>query len=470
MCSGNRLFCTVPALVFVVILWAVGTATAGRVVFSGDLRLRYELQDGFNQKYYGENPPYGKKRDGFVLGRSRIGADWFFGSRIHLALWVQDSSAWDWSMPRRAFYNKSLDANNNPEQDHSELYTTYLELSHLFGLPLSLKVGRQCIAYGDHRVFGPGQWGNSGHYLWDAVKVRIKRGPAFLDLFYGRNIIHEVNRFSLNHRHDKSSLAAYGHLPVTLKGGVHTTIEPFIFTKWDRHNRFRGERGGEGRLLLTYGGAHWSGGWRFLDWNHTWVGMWGHKGPDPVSAYAYHLEAGINPSFPVRARFYLAYSYASGDKNPHDGAFTRFDGAFGSVDKAYGRMNLFKWSNLEDTEGGIELWPGTMVHVKAEYHHFRLAQSRDGWSHNPSFYRSFSGGWGKEMGHEFDLVAKWGVSKGQEIQVGYGHFWPGGFVKHASSSSQASWVFAQYEFRLGVGVFHKGRSLVTVVTHSTPAL
>ena len=423
-------------------------AWGSKLTISSQARFRYEVQDGFNQKYYGPDPPLGKERDAFLLGRFRFGTDWYPSSNLHFALWLQDSRAWDWAMPDRAFYNKTLDAYNNPEKDHLELYTTYLELIHPEGLPLSIKAGRQHIAYGDHRVFGPGQWGNSGHYIWDAVKLRLDRGSAFLDIFYGRNILHYVHRFSLSHRHDKSSLGLYGHLPLHPWKALETDLEPFLFTKWDRHDRYKGEKGGVGKLQLTYAGAHWTGRWYIFDWNHTWIGAWGKRGPDPVAAYAYHVEGGIHPPLPFKTRLYLAYSYASGDKHPRDGRDNRFDGAFGSVDKAYGRMNLFKWSNLEDTEGGMEIWPTKGVHIKIEYHHFRLAQSKDGWSHNPSLYRDLKGEEGKEMGHEIDLVIQWKVSRTHQFQAGYSHFWPGGFVKEEASRRQASWFFIQYTLNL----------------------
>ena len=431
--------------------WAM-PARGGKLVLSTQERFRYEFQDRFNQKYYGQDPPYGKTRDGFLLGRFRFGADWYPSSHLHMALWVQDSRAWDWAMPDRAFYKKTLDAYHNPEKDYLELYTTYIEITHPWTLPLSIKAGRQRIAYGDHRVFGPGQWGNSGRYIWDAVKVRLEKGKAFLDLFYGRNMIHEVRRFSLNHRHDKSTLAAYGHLPLSMGKHFTTIIEPFLFTKWDRHDRFKGERGGVGKLNLTYGGFHWIGQWHGLDWNHTWIGMWGHRGPDRVAAYAYHVEGGILPPLAIKTRLYIAYSYASGDKHPKDGRWNRFDGAFGSVDMAYGRMNLFKWSNLEDTEGGLEIWPIKNLHIKLEYHHFRLAQSRDGWSHNPSFYRDPTGRAGKEMGHEMDIVARWRISRIHEVQAGYGHFWPGEFVKKEAHPSEANWFFVQYQIQLSKNI------------------
>ncbi len=432
---------TALSLLFALPVWA------GNFHLHYNVRFRYEFRDNFNKKFYGPNPPIGKTRDGFLLGRFRFGADWRPTKTIHIAFWMQDSRAWDWAMPDRAFYNKKLGTYNNPQKDYLELYTTYIKFISPFGLPLDLKIGRQRIAYGDNRVFGPGQWGNSGRYIWDAAKLRLKRGRAFVDVFYGRNMIHEVKRFSLKHRHDKSTLAFYGHIPVDF-GPVMNVFEPFAFTKWDWHDRFKGEKGTYGKLNLYYAGLHWTGSWKLLDWNHTWIGMWGHHGSDPVSAYAYHVEGGVNFGRKGRrVRLYLAYSYASGDKNPKDGRNNRFDGAFGSVDKAYGRMNLFKWSNLEDTEGGAELF-FRRFKIKLEYHHFRLAQSRDGWSHNPSYYRDVTGASGKEMGHELDVVAHLKLSKWQEIQIGYGHFWPGEFVKELASSKEANWFFVQYEMKI----------------------
>ena len=434
-----------------IILVLCASVSEAKQIFSFEERLRYEFVNNFNKKFYGSRPPVGKANDGFLLIRTRAGLDWYPSEKVHVALWIQDSRVADWAMPDRAFYKKSLDSENNPQKDYLELYTTFIEWKRPLELPLTVKAGRQRISYGDNRVFGPGQWGNSGRYIWDAVKFRIMlRGGSFVDLFYGRNMIHKVRKFSLNHRHDKSTLAVYAHFSLAAKD-LSLVLEPFAFTKWDRHDRFKGEEGTRGKLQLYYAGVHTTGRWRFLDWNHTWIGMWGKRGPDPVSAYAYHVEVGARFKLWLKERVYFAYSYASGDKNPKDGRWNRFDGAFGSVDRAYGRLNLFKWSNLEDAEIGLEIWPYKKSHIKLEYHHFRLAQSRDGWSHNPSFYRDPTGSSGKEMGHEFDVVLKTKLKKHWELQAGYGHFWPGEFVKKRASGKEANWFFLQCTFKFSIG-------------------
>ncbi len=429
------------------LIFVCGFSVEAKQIISFEERLRYEFKNNFNSKFYGSHLALGKQNDGFLLIRTRIGSDWYLNDRFHIAIWIQDSRAIDWGMPERAFYSRSLDSENNPQKDYLELYTTFIELKRNFGLLIIIKIGRQRISYGDNRIFGPGQWGNSGRYIWDAVKFRVIWKGAFIDVFYGRNIIHKAHHFSLAHRHDKSTLAVYAHFPL-LRKDFSMVFEPFVFTKWDRHDRFRGEKGINGKLQLVYSGFHMCGKWRFFDWNNTWVGMWGHRGSDSVSAYAYHLETGVRFKDFLKSRVYLAYSYASGDKNPGDGRWNRFDGAFGSVDRAYGRMNLFKWSNLEDTETGVEFWPLKGAYLKLEYHHFRLAQSKDGWSHNPLYYRDPTGSSGKEMGHEFDALANLKIGKYQEIQIGYGHFWPGEFVKKLASTKESNWFFVQYTLKI----------------------
>ena len=37
-----------------------------------------------------------------------------------------------------------------------------------------MRLARQQISYGDQRVFGPGQWGNTGRWCWDAALVNVK--------------------------------------------------------------------------------------------------------------------------------------------------------------------------------------------------------------------------------------------------------------------------------------------------------
>lgn len=140
------------------------------VNIKADIRYRWKYEDKFNQKYYGDDPVGGKADNGFFLQRIRFIVGFKPGKDIYLSAGIQDSRAYNVALSDQAFYNSRLGLYHNPNKDYREPFNTYLKLKNIFGQRLSLKAGRQIIAYGDKRIFGPCKWGNTGRYIWDAVK------------------------------------------------------------------------------------------------------------------------------------------------------------------------------------------------------------------------------------------------------------------------------------------------------------
>ena len=427
-----------------------GKVKAGKLTFGTEIRFRGESQNGFNAKYYGSHPPKGDEPDNFLLGRFRLGFDYRPSKVIHVALWGQDAREWGSGFHNRDFYNRNFQAEFSPYTDELELWNTYLEIKRPNHLPFGLKAGRQQIYYGDNRVFGPGQWGNTGRWMWDAVKASYYFSKGFVDVYYGRTMIHEPVRFSLNHRHGFESLGTYAHitLPKSLLG---IGIEPFAMTKRDNHRNYKGEDGRMGPLDAAYAGMRvFKKGFHGFDFDATYVREFGDYSHDTIRAYGYHLLAAYTvASCPYRPRVSVEYSVGSGDGNPRDGRHESFDGAFGARDKAYGRMNLFRWRNIRDAQINLELHPKRWewFYCKAEFHKFWLDEKRDGWSMNPKLYRDKSGNSGDEVGKEFDLVCRFNLPRGNQIQAGYGHFWPDEFVKKVASDKQANWFFVQWQYK-----------------------
>ncbi len=435
-------------------LCRVAHAEDAKLKFGSDIRLRYEFQDDFNMKYYGDNPPQGSSNDdGFLLGRFRAGLDYFPSHMTHLALWMQDAEAWDLAIPDSAFYNSTLGDENNPYKDRWELWKAFIETKGLFNLPLGMKAGRQRIFFGDKRVFGPGEWGNTGRWIWDALKLSYRFDKGFLDMYYGRTMIHNPDQFSLKHRHFYESFGMYSHVDLP-KSMYSIAVEPFFMTKRDNHRRYKGEDGLYGTLDSWYAGFRaYKKDIMGFDWDFTYVRQFGDYADDDIEAYGYHLLFGYRmKDISMSPRFSFEYSYASGDSNPYDHDHGRFDGAFGARDKMYGRMNLFRWQNIEDAQVNLELEPSEGSYVKAEFHKFWLAEDKDGWSLNPKAYRDKTGLAGDDVGKEFDIVARYDYTKATQIQVGFGHFWPGEFTKRLASGEQANWVFLQWEYKFTTGL------------------
>ncbi len=416
--------------------------------FGASVRFRYEFQNNFNQLYYGDDPVQGAGNDGFLLGRFRAGLDYRPCKDIHFSLWMQDSEVWDIALADSAFYKGKFGMQNNPNKDRLELWDAFLEIKEIFDLPLSFKCGRQRIFFGNKRIFGPGQWGNTGRWIWDALKFSYKFKHGFVDVYYGRTLLHHPNEFSLDHRHGFESAGIYTHFELP-SAFFHTVLEPFFMTKADDHIRYTGEAKIMGDMDSYYWGLRiCEEDKKMFDYDVTYIRQGGYFSQDDIDAYGYHLQfAYYFKKMCLKPGISIEYSFASGDSNPYDGDHETFDGAFGARDKMYGRMNLFHFSNLKDVQINLNITPKRWVCLKAEFHKFWLAERKDGWYLNAREYRDKSGASGDEVGRELDFFAIIDLSKNNQFQIGFGHFWPNGFAEKQASHKQSNWVFLQYMYK-----------------------
>jgi len=444
-------------LFFICTLLSIPKSEANdKLKFGATIRFRYEFQNNFNQKYYGDNPKRGSSDDGFLLGRFRAGFDYRPSKKIHLALWMQDSEVWDIALPCKVFYKKKFDMEHNPNKDRWELWDAYLEIKDIFDIPLTVKGGRQRIFYGDNRIFGPGQWGNTGRWIWDAAKLSYKFTRGFVDAYYGRTLLHEPGKLSLDHRHGFESAGFYSHFELP-ESFFNIVLEPFFMTKDDDHNRYKGEDIRMGDLNSYYVGLRTCRkDIKGFYYDLTCIIQRGNFAHDDIEAYGYHLLLAYKfKKIGIKPRISVEYSFGSGDSDPNDGDHETFDGAFGARDKMYGRMNLFHWKNLKDAQVNFELNPRKWIYVKAEIHKFWLAEKKDAWYLNPQEYRDKTGRSGSEVGMEFDVVVRCDLPRGHQIQLGFGHFWPDEFAKKTASSKQANWVFFQWMYTFSLVCFEQ---------------
>lgn len=429
----------------------VSNAMASHKIFA-DVRYRYEYLHNFNKKFYGSDPELGKADDGFLLQRIRLGFKWIPAKNLELSMGLQDSRAFGVALSDDQFYKKSLGRQHNPYKDYLEPFNTYISIKNIMGHNLSLKAGRQLIYYGDKRVFGPGQWGNTGRYQWDAVKISYKFGKNFIDGFWGANMVHDPNELSWLHRHYFYGGAIYSHFEIDSPVG----IEPFFVTKYDPKENYSGESG-VGDFNAFFPGVRIYGRhWESTFYDFTYVHNWGNYGSDRIDAFGYHLLLGYDlPKGTLNPTMSIEYSYASGDSDPYDGTSETFKGVFGSRDKMYGRINFFDWSNLKDAQFNLEFRPTSKAYIKIEFHKFWLADKKDGWSMNPKLYRDKTGRSGDEVGREIDLIFRYPLKHILDIpwgevgiMLGYSHFWPDEFAKTVADTAESDWFFFQIRYKL----------------------
>ncbi len=302
-------------------------------------------------------------------------------------------------------------------------------------------MGRQQISYGDQRIFGPGLWGNTGRYAWDAAMLRIDTSRVWVDAWVGRPIENRPEIWPNREFKAPTAFVVYGGIKK-----LPFRLDIFYAGKYDFKARTTGETG-KGDLRshsIGFQMQKQARGW--LDFTASLVGQTGRYGKDTIRAFGANSAVGLTLPLKWRPRLAGQYTWGSGDRNPADGIHGAFDGVFGGADiNFYGDLNLFFWANLRDYEWDLHLHPGRTIKLALEHHYFTLDQARDAWYTTglAALRRDVTGLSGKALGHEVNVRFSWQPAKGPEIMIGWGHFFPGDFVRATGAAKSATGYFLQ---------------------------
>jgi len=181
----------------------------------GTYRLRSEFQDEYNIQEYGTG-----ENEGFLLSRLRLDLDLKFRN---LRTFVQFQDA-------RIFGSRFDDSDfskSNPYHDNMDIRQAYVD--YLLDNRLKFKLGRQQIAFGDRRIFGLGNWGNTGRYVWDAAKIRFSNSRVDSHTFFGRYIIRDPDRWPNKHATAPTAYANYTMIKNLPFDGVFSGADTVLY-------------------------------------------------------------------------------------------------------------------------------------------------------------------------------------------------------------------------------------------------
>ena len=370
--------------------------------------------------------------------------------------------------------------NGGPEQDGPvDLHQAYFTLGNYKEFPVSLKVGRQELSYGDERLVGAFAWNNIGR-VFDAAKLRWKNPLFAADFFTSKLVLPDDNNF--NPWNDYNLFSGV-HLTTT-KIPKHIT-ELYFFARNEDLGVATASRGAvlpyqtpapAARDIYTVGGRIKStndlsnfdytveGAYQFGTWQQT-----------PTSAKldqdAYAFMANVGYTFSDTAskpRIALEYAFGSGDSNPADGTHGTFDNLYPTNHKFYGYMDFFSWQNLHDVRGIFTIKPTTRLSLALEGHLFWAADTADNIYNAGGVARGAGAsvnGFGRNssydsyLGSEVDVIAGYAVNKFINVEGGYGHFFVGDYIKQTWNnpaattsvggfgSKDADWVYIQTVIR-----------------------
>ncbi|MSU34634.1 MAG: hypothetical protein EXS36_05905 [Pedosphaera sp.] len=352
-----------------------------------------------------------------------------------------------------------------------DLHQGYVNVGGTEALPVSLKVGRQELSYGDERLIGAFDWDNIGR-TFESAKLHYEQGQLWVDAFSGRVVIPKDGQFNQPNWNDWFSGVYSSSRAVVPK----TELQLYFLADNASVNSptaiGTGVKGNTPRDIYTVGMRFQTlpgklNGW---DFNGEFAGQFGNfeyaaKTPSAVNgqrlnhvAFATHIEGGYTFSkVDWKPRAALGFDYGSGDDNPSDTKHTTFVNLFATNHKFYGSMDFLSWQNTLDPYFKVTVAPVKGLTIAAIYNAFWMTTTGDFLYQANQAPRTTSGygirsQGGSFAGQELDLIATYSPTKFLQIQGGYGHFLTGGYINHTfqklGGSHDADWVFLQAQITL----------------------
>jgi hypothetical protein len=453
--------------------------------FAANYRVRYEEKLGAGFTDAGSNWDFSKRpvddnNNGYLLSRvmPRVG---YTGKRTAFLVEGRASASIGDERYNATAAGKALTENDSGMDVHQ----AYVYIGNHKEFPVSLKIGRQELVYGDQRLVGHFRWNNNAR-TFDAVKLRWQNPVFGVDVFSGGVVYNDSHNLNKSNSQDHFS-GAYFNFPTLLKNEI---TEAYLFAR-------NVERG-----LAT---DNWTGvpaPFRFPGAQDVYTaGLRIKSKPNAYDPIDYGIEAmyqfgnrtAVFPATAVSAalaaprldhrafatvaqagytwtesalqpRLALIYSYGSGDKSATDPRSGTFQNLFPTNHLFYGYMDLSSLQNLHDIRVACTIKPTTTSMIALEGHSHFLNRTSDFWYNVAGVPRNVttaavgSGGsyrinpsYSHHVGNELDLVAAWTFRPYAQIEAAACRYFRGDYVKQslaAVGSKDATYFYVQFSLNL----------------------
>ena len=366
-----------------------------------------------------------------------------------------------------------------------DLHQAFIVIGNHKEFPVSVKIGRQELLYGDQRLVGPFRWNNNAR-TFDAVKVRWQNALFGVDVFTGGVVYNQDNHLNRSNSQDHFS-GAYFNFPTLAKNEI---VEAYLLARnvergivtdnWSGISapfRFPAPQD-----LYTAGLKIKSKPLAYGPWDYGVELMYQFGNRTAVfpattvaaalaaprldqHAYAAVLQGGYTwTESGWQPRLALIYSYGSGDKNSADGSSQTFQNLFPTNHLFYGYMDLSSLQNTQDLRLAYTLKPLPNVSLAAETHVQSLNRTTDFWYNVAGVPRNFTGAavgsgggyrinpsYSSQLGTEVDVVAAWAFTPCAQIEAAACHYYRGNYIKQslaAVGSKDASYYYVQLTLNL----------------------
>ncbi len=440
---------------------------AKRVKLGGQIRTRAEYANGFYQVPTsnatlpgGTGPATTRNRsvdDDYILNQTRLWADADVNEHLRVFIQLQDARTFGAEGTTVGF------AHAYDENTILDIHQGYFDLKKLFDLPLTVRVGRQEIIWGDHRVIGNFVWSNvgrtfdGGRFMWDTDAIHAEAFAAKVDED-GWTTAETDN----DGNSDENIYAAQLGFKKLIPGAL---LELMYIQKNDQDSVTNSATatgfdpvGASDDVVIHDFGIRIDGkvpGLDAIDYTVESHFQGGEYGTQDQEAWALAARVGYTfKELPWTPRIGVEYDYASGDDDPADNDHETFDNLYPTNhwQGNYGFIDLISWQNIHDFRGNIKVVPTNKLTVQVDYHYFLLDEEEDGWYFANGLLATGTrpGGVGgsyasndDNLAQEIDLTVSYDLYKNVKILAGYSFFRPEDWIEDEIDDIDTHWGYLQ---------------------------
>ena len=318
--------------------------------------------------------------------------------------------------------------------DDFDLHQAYVQVHHLLGSPVELKVGRMELKYGKGRLIAQPSWSNRVR-AFDAAVVHYEKDSWFGDVFYGQDVKYDDNNF--NRSLDEEYIAGiYGGYQKDKKGILWEGyfLTQTVLTTSTPTKRF------------TVGSRLQGKAFDEIEWEVEVPYQFGEIGTKNIRAYAISATAAYPfSSVKMKPKVFMEYNQASGDQDPNDSVSNTFNPLYQTTHDPYGILDFFRWQNMREVAVGVKVSPLEKFTLTPQMNFFWLESKFDSWynSSGTALRSKTSGERGHYIGQELSLRGFYEINKNVKLEMGYAHFFPGGYVRDSGADDGTDWFYTQ---------------------------
>jgi hypothetical protein len=327
------------------------------------------------------------------------------------------------------------------DASHTDLLNAFIDVkaADIAGKPAYVRVGRQELLLGSQRLVSSLDWANTRR-TFQGVRT-FRQGERFdIDVFWVQPIIPDAREFDW---------------PDTSQNlvGAWTTYRPQPGRFFDLYYLFNNNSsppGGTPAYDINTFGSRYAGDRNHWLWDVETMIQFGRRGNEDVLAGSVTAGGGYHfADAPMNPRLWVYYDWASGDRNPGSGTFGTFNHLFPFGHYYMGWIDLVARQNIQDVNLHLFLYPQPWITCWLQYHHFQLHSRRDALYNagGVPLRRDPTGGSGRHVGDEFDVVLNFHLGGYQDIFLGHSVLFPGNFIRQTGPSRTPQLTFVQYSFR-----------------------